>query len=85
MTDLKGDPMTAEAAAAESTAAETEQVDVPHDYGQAQRFLLAERLYNQTEPGGKLSLFDEPASTQQLWLRVANEAIAALVEEPRNE
>lgn len=56
--------------------------EVRMDYGEVQRFLLAERLHAVTVPNDGKRLYDEPAEIQQTWRRVADEAIAALKEEP---
>lgn len=60
------------------------------DYGGMQRELLADRLYvasldaPESYEGGKpQTVADLPGSERIAWLRVADEAIAALIEEPR--
>lgn len=51
------------------------------DYGTIQRLRLAERLQGANLRPGAPSLFDESTLIQQFWLRVADEAVAALMEE----
>lgn len=77
---------------AQTIAAEyaDEEPKPPADYGGAQRALLADRLYVASldapvayEGGEPETIFNLPGSEQAVWLRVADEAIAALVEEPR--
>lgn len=60
------------------------------DYGGMQRELLADRLYvasldaPESYEGSKpQTIADLPGAERTAWLRVADEAIAALVEEPR--
>lgn len=62
---------------------------LPADFGGAQRMILANRLYVASLDAPELyegcepeSVFNLPGSEQARWLRVADEAIAALIEVP---
>lgn len=70
----------------DDTPIPTPSLDVS-DYGGIQRFQLAERLF-ESNIGPRtfhVTFADEHPNIQRYWMRVADEAIAALIEEPRNE